>query len=251
MELWLVAVMLLSVRLGFALALAPGFTSIGVPAVVRVLLAFVLAALAVAGADKQLPPLGAFVSKPELLLVGIGAEAVVGTLCGMGSQVILAAFAFAGRLLDIQIGFGIGSIYDPMTRSSANVLAGLMSALGAVLFFAVDAHLALVALVMRSLEVLPLGAMPQFDDPMRLLTAAGTLFVLGLALAAPVVLALLLTDVAVGVASRNLPQLNVLVLSMPLKVLVGYTALAVSVTTWAVLTDRVFSLAGRILGDSP
>jgi flagellar biosynthetic protein FliR len=83
---------------------------------------------------------------------------------------------------------------------------------------------------------------------MRMLAAAGTMFSTGLALAAPVVLALLMTDVLVGMASRNLPQVNVLVLSIPLKVLVGYLVLAVSVSAWAPVAATLFDRVGDVLG---
>jgi flagellar biosynthetic protein FliR len=96
--------------------------------------------------------------------------------------------------------------------------------------------------------VFPLGVPPSFDDPMRMLRAAGVMFSAGLALAAPVVLALLLTDVFVGVASRNLPQVNVLVLAIPLKVLVGYLVLSLSVVAWAPVVDHLFGRVGNVLG---
>lgn len=246
---WLVAVMLLSVRLGVAVGTAPPFTAYGVPAFVRLLLVVALAALAAGGATVVPGQMQQLVDEPQRLLLAVGAEAFIGMMLGLGTHIVLAAFAFAGRLLDIQIGFGIGSVFDPVTRASANVMASLMSVLGVTLFFITDAHLALASLVTRSATVFPLGTMPTFDDPMRMLAAAGAMFSMGLALAAPVVLALLVADVLVGVASRNLPQVNVLMLSIPLKVLVGYMVLAVSVLAWAPVSATFFGLAGQVLGE--
>ncbi len=244
---WLLTVMLLSVRLGVAVGLSPALSSFGLPLFVRTALVFALAVL-VAGAVPASPGLEQLVEQPARLLEAVGAEAFVGMLLGLGVHVALAAFALAGRLLDVQIGFGIGSIFDPLTRASANVLATLMSVVGVTLFFLADAHLALASLVGRSAGEFPLGALPAFDDPMRMLVAAGTMFTTGVALAAPVVLALLMTDVLVGMASRNLPQVNVLVLSIPLKVLVGYLVLALSVTAWVPVVDTLFGRVGHVLG---
>jgi flagellar biosynthesis protein FliR len=245
----LVAVLLLSVRFGVAVGMAPPFTAYGMPSFVRLLLVFALAASVAASAGPHPDGLADLVDQPHRLLLGIGAEAVVGMLLGLGTHVLLAAFAFAGRLLDIQIGFGIGSVFDPVTRASANVMASLTSILGVTLFFVTEAHLALISLVSRSVQAFPLGTLPSFEDPMRLLSACGVMFSIGLALAAPVVLALLMTDVLVGVASRNLPQVNVLVLSIPLKVLVGYFVLAISVMAWAPIADSIFGMAGTVLGE--
>jgi flagellar biosynthesis protein FliR len=247
MTAWIVATLLLSVRLGVAVGLSPPFASYGLPALVRVALILALSAL-VAGAVAQQSGLEQLIERPQELLVAVAAEGFIGMALGLGVHVVLAAFALAGRILDVQIGFGIGSIFDPVTRASSNVLASLMSVLGVTLFFVTDSHLALASLVVRSIGAFPLGTWPSFDDPFAMLSASGLMFSAGLALAAPVVLALLMTDVLVGVASRNMPQVNVLVLSIPLKVLIGYAVLALAVTAWAPALDPLFGRAGDLLG---
>lgn len=244
---WLVAVMLLTVRLSVAVGLSPPMSSYGLPSFVRMALVLALAVLS-AGTTPLPEALGGLADDPAGLLGAAATEALIGMMLGLGVHVALAAFALAGRLLDVQIGFGIGSIFDPLTRSNSNVLASLMSLVGVTLFFVTDAHLALAALVGRSVLDFPLGGMPAFDDPMHMLVAAGSMFSTGLALAAPVVLALLMTDMLVGMASRNLPQVNVLVLSIPLKVLVGYLVLALSVSVWAPVAEPLFSHVGDVLG---
>jgi len=243
---WLLSVVLLVVRLTVALALSPALASYGVPGTVRMAIVMALATLTFAGRP-AVPEAEGWARDPSLLLVPVFAEALIGALLGFGVHVVLAAFAFAGRLLDLQIGFSIGSVFDPVTRTSANVLGSMMSLLGITLFFAMDAHIALVELVVRSVDLLPLGRMPEFDEPMRPLLAAGSLYALGLALAAPVVMALLLTDLAVGVASRNLAQVNVLLLAMSLKGIVGYVVLAASVLGWAPLARQGFSAMSAYL----
>ena len=99
-----------------------------------------------------------------------------------------------------------------------------------------------------SLEVFPLGRLPALADPLAVVAAAGAMFSFGLALAAPVAVALVLTDLFVGIASRNMPQINVLVLSIPLKVLISYFILALSVRGWAPIAERMFALVGDVLG---
>jgi flagellar biosynthetic protein FliR len=169
-------------------------------------------------------------------------------LLGLGVHVVLSAFALAGRLMDVQIGFGIGSVFDPVSRSSSNAMGALMSVLGVTLFFTSDAHIELARMVAMSTTLLPLGQLPDLADPLRPALAAGSLFALGLALAAPVALALVLTDLVVGVAARNLPQVNVLILSVPVKVMVGYLVLALSVVGWSPLVRRAFALVGDVVG---
>ena len=243
---WLVSVGLLTVRLTVALALSPALSAHGVPASARVALTVALAALTFAGRP-PLPGAADWVADPVRLVLPLAAEVFVGALLGLGVQVVLAAFALAGRLLDVQIGFAIGSVFDPVTRTSDNVLGSTMSLLGVTLFFVTDAHLALVQLVSRSIDVLPLGQWPALNEPMRPLFAAGTMFLLGLALCAPVAIALVLTDIAVGVASRNLPQVNVLMLAMPVKIIVGYAVLSMAVIGWTPLVRQGFDQATTML----
>jgi flagellar biosynthesis protein FliR len=236
---WIICVALLTVRLTVAVALSPALSAYGIPPAVRIVLTMVLAAVTFAY-HSPVPAASTWAADPALLLMPVLSEIAIGALLGLGVHVVLAAFALAGRLLDVQIGFGIGSVFDPVTRASSNVLGSMVSLLGVTLFFVTDAHLALAQLVAHSLDLLPLGELPALHDPMQPLLAAGAMFTLGLALAAPVAAALVLTDLAVGVASRNMPQFNVLVLAIPIKVVVGYFVLSLSVLGWGPLLQRSF-----------
>ncbi len=132
-------------------------------------------------------------------------------------------------------------MFDPVTGASSNVLGALTVLIGVTLFVLTGAHLQLAALLAQSIDAFPVGQLPALNDPMQLVLAAGSLFTLGLAFAAPVMVALLLTDLAIGVASRNMPQVNVLILAIPFKVIVGYLVLGLSVRGWAPLVEQGFS----------
>lgn len=244
---WAVCVALLSLRLTVALALTPALSTFGVPASFRVVLTLALAALTMA--YHELPPAAArWAESPEWLLAPAFAEVLSGVLLGLTVHIVLAALALAGRLLDVQTGFAIGSVFDPVTRASSNVLGSMAVLLGVVLFVVSDAHLQLVQLISRSIDLLPLGAIPTLNDPMRPLLAAGELFTLGLSLAAPVTIALLMTDLAIGVASRNMPQMNVFMLAVPVKIIIGYSTLAFAVIGWAPLLQRSFGRVASAVG---
>jgi flagellar biosynthesis protein FliR len=237
---WSLSVALLTVRLTVAIALSPALAAYGVPAMIRVALTIALAALTFAYRP-PVPAAAGWVATPGLLLVPVMAEVFIGALLGLAAHIVLSALALAGRLMDVQVGFAIGSVFDPVTRTSANVLGSLVSLLGVTLFVVSDAHLQLAQLVARSIDVLPLGELPALADPLRPLLAAGSMFTLGLAFAAPVAIALLLTDLAMGVASRNMPQVNVLILAMPVKVVVGYLVLAFAVVGWGPALEQGFA----------
>jgi flagellar biosynthetic protein FliR len=244
---WLGFVGLLSVRLLVALALSPPFTGFGVPASVRVALVFALAALSLAGH----PPATVAVhlsGDASALLLPVLAEVLIGGVLGLSVHVVMAALALAGRLMDVQIGFGIASVFDPVNRSSTNVIGMMTSLIGVVIFMVGGAHWQLANLIARSVDVLPIGVMPSLSDPMRPLLAAGSMFSIGLALAAPVAIALLMTDLAIAVTSRNMPQLNVFVLAVPIKVFVGFLVLMFAVRGWSPLLERAFEHVAVAIG---
>ena len=243
---WLATLLLLAVRLGAAVGLSPAWSAYGVPSTVRLALVLMLAALAT-GAAPAVSPAPALEPSARLF-EALGAELCVGALLGLGLRCAMGAFALAGRLLDVQVGFAIGSLFDPVSQAGANVFGALLGLLGVVLFFVGDAHLAMARMVTLSTAAFPVGAWPDWGDPLRLLAGAGVLFGLGLALAAPVSLALLLTDLALGLAARNLSQLNLLVLGMPVRVAIGTLVLALSLPAASPLVERILSLAADVPG---
>lgn len=244
---WCLSIALLAVRLSVAVALSPAFSAYGIPATVRVALILVLAMLTFAHRG-PVANAAEWAADPAKLVLPVLAEIFIGALLGLGVHLVLGALSLAGRLMDVQVGFAIGSVFDPVTRSSSNVLGPLLSLIGVTVFVASDAHLELAQLVAQSIDVLPIGELPTLHDPMQPLLAAGSMFALGVALAAPVSLALLLSDVAIAIASRNMPRVNVLMLAMPIKALVSYVVLAVAVLGWTPILRRSFSDMATLTG---
>lgn len=225
---WITRVLLLSGRIAALFLMTPLLYAMPVPASVRVLLAIALAvalALPFAGSPGAEPvPLGA-------LLQSFLQELAIGATLGLGVLMAFAGFTVAGRLIDVQVGFGIGQVFDPLTRTQVPVLTSVFTLLGVLLFFLVNGHHALLRGVAYSLERFPLGqawALEAAAGPV--LKQAAGLFTLGFALAAPIVLSLLLVEFALGVIARNLPQLNMFVLGIPVKIIAGLLALSI----WAV-----------------
>lgn len=228
-------VLLVSVRIAMLFIATPPFAGIPVPAVARVILIVGLAAGMVGGFNApavtlDLIPLAAAVLH----------EAIVGAAIAAGLFAAFSAFQFAGRLLDFQIGFGIASLVDLATRNNAPLLGTLLSMLAAIFFFSIDGHLALFRLLSLSLVKLPPGTGIGALDFGALAAQFGTCFSFGMILVAPVVLCLFLVDIGMSFMSRTMPQMNVFVMSMSLKVMVGLALLAITVPFAGGVIHRVF-----------
>ena len=234
---WVTAVLLCSLRLSALLLLTPILQALGLPARIRVLLIVLLSISLVSG--MQLAPASIPTDIPSLLGAG-ASEVVIGALMSFGVFVAFAALSFAGNALDLQIGFSIANIFDPITRSQSPLIAALFGMTAVVLFFTLDAHHLLLRGVAYSLERIPLGTAVVLPTPTTLAREFGRVFTLGLMLAAPVLFCLFLVELCLAVLSRNLPQLNIFFLSVPIKIVIGLSILAYMAGHFSALATKVF-----------
>lgn len=220
---WATSTLLLSLRLSAILLMTPVLHAFGVPVTVRVLLVLGLSAVISAGYTFPSSMLPADLGS---LLQAAVREIALGATLALGILLAFGAFAVAGRLLDVQIGFGIAQVFDPLTQTQVPIFTSIFNLVAALVFFLVDGHHALLRAVAYSLEQFPLGhPWPLREAIGPVLKQAGGLFALGFALAAPVVFCLFLVELALGVVARNLPQMNMLVLGIPVKIIAGLLAL--------------------------
>jgi flagellar biosynthetic protein FliR len=221
-ETWALSTVWLWARLGALFMFSPIFTVTKVPPSFVVLLTFVLAGLlnAAVGVRTAAPV------TPAVFVIGVFTEVALGALLGFALHCAFAAFSLVGRLLDMQMGFGMGAIFDPVTQSASPVVALAMSLFGVALFFGVDGHLAMIRGLMFSISAVPPGtAWPALTADV-VLRPVGAMFTVGVAIVSPVLFVLLMMEVALSITSRVLPQMNVFFVGVPAKILVGLVMLA-------------------------
>jgi flagellar biosynthetic protein FliR len=204
--------------------LAPLFSSQLMPPRVRGIVAVALAIGLVPVVARERIPLETF------QLAGlVGKELLVGLAFAFTLGALFAALSVAGTFLDTSIGFSFGSIVDPISGSSAAVLAQLYALIGVLVFIAIGGDAWVVQGLARTYELVPLDEFPSLGS-----LTAGTLgafvgiFVAAIQVAGPVLLALILTDAAFGMVSRVVPQLNVFAVGFAAKIVVGLLILAVT-----------------------
>jgi flagellar biosynthetic protein FliR len=239
------ATLLIATRLGALFLATPPFGAVAVPATVRFLLVLALAAALAPTVDARAAL--AAVAGPGALVAALASEAAFGAAMALGVALAFAAFQIGARLLDVQIGFGIGQVFDPSTQQQLPVLAGLAAPLALVLFVTADVHHALLRAVAAGLERFPPGTpWPLEAAAAPVFAQASAAFALGFALVAPVVLVLALVDLGLGVLGRNLPQMNLFVLGIPVKVVAGIAALSLWIAGAGPVVARVHAtlLAG-------
>ncbi len=223
---WLTATFLTSLRVTAMTAFLPIFGTGAVPGPIRIIWVLGLTATFTAA----LPALGAVpIHDLTSLLVAAVGEALIGGALAFGLLTAYAATQITGRVLDIQVGFGVASILNPSTRAMSSLLGALWGICALAAFLGLDGHLVMIRALGASLSSYPPGQFGLQVDGAALLGQSSAMFAFGLALAAPVMLLLLLADVAMAVMARTLPQLNVFVLSFPIKIVLGLSGLALSI----------------------
>jgi flagellar biosynthesis protein FliR len=244
--LWAYAAFLASIRLTLGIAMTPLFSMFGVPMLTRLVLMLVFAWFA-AGHAFALPVGPELPTSAAHMLADMSTEVAVGLLMALGVHAAFAVFTVAGGVIDIQMGFSLGAVLDPVSKAHAAVMGRGFSLLAVVLFFLTDAHHLLLAGIFQTFQLIPISGPVTVDGWMPVALGLSSIFSIGFAMAAPVVVALLLTDVVVGVVSRNMPQMNVLFLSIPLKVLLGLVVLSLSMRFMAPVVQQALMLPLTLL----
>lgn len=234
---WVTAVLLVSIRISALFLLTPLFAVAQVPVRVRVILTLAMAVLMVASLDLRsiMVPL----NLAQFFSAAI-VEFVLGAMLAFGVYAAFAAFLLGGRIIDMQMGFGVASLIDPATRSQAPLLGTVLNLVAVMVFFAIDGHHLIIRGLAFSLSQIPPGSpMPEIKMA-ALLAQFGGMFTYGLAIVAPVVFTLLLLDAGLGVMARTMPQMNVFIVSLPIKIMVGLIILAISMRYLSPVMKNVF-----------
>lgn len=187
-------------------------------------------------------------------VLSLAALALEGILTGLGFaftiSVLFAAVESASAFVDVISGFSFGSLVDPMSGGQGGVFAELYSVVGTVIFLVINGDAWVLRGISRTFQLVPLTSTPRLGSLVGgAANVFSTVFASALEIVAPVLLAMLITDVAFGVVSRVVPQLNVFAIGFPTKVIVAIVLVGVTlpfVANW--LSGQVSMSVGAALG---
>ena len=152
----------------------------------------------------------------------IANEAIYGIALGLIVVLIFSAVKVAGKIIERQMGFAMGATYDPLTGESADALSVLLEMIFILLFLSANGHHLLLLILSKSYDAFPAGSTPQIATLAEGIVVTGsTMLVAGLRLAGPMLAAFLLLLTVLAVFARIMPDMNILFISMPLRVGLG------------------------------
>jgi flagellar biosynthetic protein FliR len=200
------------------MAVAPVFSASGFNVRTRALFAVLIAALV--APSLPAPPVDSLLSGAGVLM-GIR-EIGVGLVLGFIVQMAFGAAVFAGQAISMTMGLGFAMAVDPQNGVQVPVISQLYVILATLLFLALDGHLLLIAAVVESYQLIPIGVAGLPVASLSAVVALGTMvFAGGILLALPALTALLLINVAFGIVTRTAPQLNIFAVGFPVTILAG------------------------------
>ena len=221
----LVGFILVLARVTPLFIVAPLFSSALIPTRVRGLVAV--------GISIGLTPIamhGQHVPSGTLPVAGLVIEGLlVGFAFAFSLSVLLAAVEAAGSIIDVVSGFSYGTLINPMNGESAAVMSRFYSLVGTMIFLVIGGDGWTIKGLGRSFELVPLTEAPRISSIVGGVEQVfSTIFTAALEIAAPVVIALLITDVAFGVVSRVVPQMNIFAVGFPTKVTISLLVVSAS-----------------------
>ncbi|MGP1675551.1 MAG: flagellar biosynthetic protein FliR [Burkholderiales bacterium] len=223
-------------RIMALIASAPVIGNAGVPASLKIALGLLLTVLV---APLVPSPPGIDPASAGGLLI-LAQQVLIGLAMGFSMHVVFHAAEMAGEFIGLQMGLGFATLYDASVPGMIPVIGQFLGVAVTLAFLAVDGHLLLISTLVESFRVLPLAALSSPSGLRDLAEWGSSIFSYGLALALPLLAALLITNLGLGVLTRAAPQLNIFAVGFPLTILVGFIGLTLVLPYFAPTLERVF-----------
>ncbi len=238
---------LLLLRLTGLLWIAPMFSSRSIPMSIRTAVLVVMTILLWPVAVAMPGAASAHVTASTMTT-----ELLVGLTLGLGAAVFIGAAEATGDMLAVQMGLSGANVVDPMSETQLPVLGQFLGLFVTVLILSSDGHVMILSALRGSLEVVaPGGSVDPSGGAFAVIRLGSTLLLLGLRFAAPVIAAMMIGNVTLGILARTVPQLNVLMAAFPIQIALGLFTLAVSLpliaSGFGAWPDQYGTLVERIL----
>ncbi len=226
-------------RIGAILFFGPVFNSRMIPTFVKIGLALLMTYAIYPFIPKisfQISKLG-IVSYFMLIFLEIGIGAIIGFL----SSFIFAAIQTAGQLIGFSMGLAIANVYDPITNEQVSEISHLQNIFALWIFLLLNGHHIYIKACVESFKFIPLAGFSLKANFFHLLINSGAeIFIIAVKIGIPMLLALFLVDVAFAIIARLAPQINILIVGMPIKIFVGFLFMMLSLPLFVFMFQKLF-----------
>lgn len=233
-------------RVSIVLFLLPFFGGNSIPKTVKAALTIVLAVAIwpYVKVDGALMP-----SSPWNIAIMILGEMVLGLSMGIAVHVMFSAIQTGGNFIGVQMGFSMVNVLDPLTGTNESITAHFLYMTAILVFLSLNGHLYLLSAMVDSFKHVPPGQLFISSKlTAQILTISKDLFILAVKVASPIIASIFVVDLSLALISKMAPQMNVLMLGFPLKILVGFFFLSMVFTVLSLyVEDYVAGLPSLML----
>jgi len=219
----------------------------GTPKILKGALGIILSFFVISGIDTSSL---LEISNNYTLISCIASEVLSGLILGFVTDLIFEAAKMAGSLMDGQIGLSMMNMMNPISKTNVTLLANVAYFFAAVIFFIIDGHHVLIKCLDASFDVLPIGKTIIYQDSFFLMLESFTeIFLIGVRIALPIILIVLLTDLCMALVSRTVPAINVMILGMPVRMTVGLIVFTLALPIFAKIIIYAFGTIPDMFSD--
>ncbi len=235
---WSAVFLLTFTRITAAIVPMPVFGARGVPSQTKIALGLLLSLIVLP--LTAVPPEG--VSTNLLVFASlVGAEVLVGLSIGIAVMHVFHGIEMGATVVGVQMGFSIGEVFDPLTGGRIATVDQFYRIVATLVFFAVNGHYLVIQSLLQTFDIVPAGSADlSLIAGDRVIPFFSALFIVALRISLPVVGTLILTDLALALVGRTIPQMNILVVGFPVKIGAGLLVMAASMPLMTAFMGSVF-----------
>ncbi|MCP4628774.1 MAG: flagellar biosynthetic protein FliR [bacterium] len=234
---------LVFLRVGAILMTLPVFESRSIPHLFKLALAFAVSLILFPILGLKPVPLAGSIFT---LAIGAAGEIMLGLVIGFSVKLIFAGIQLAGQMAGYQMGLAIANVMDPDQSQQVLLLAQFNNLVALLIFLTINAHYWFIRALTHSYRMIP-PLNVHFDGSLMeyLIEMSGKMFVISIQVGAPIIAALLVTSVVFGLMARTVPQMNVFIVAMPLKIGVGLLFIGFSLPYLSAFLKKIFNGLGQ------
>jgi len=231
-------------RVSIMIFMLPLFGARGVPSLWKIGLSMILAIV-------LMPTVPQGVKYPETaveIIISLISEAMMGLILALTVRMFFTAIQMAGHFMSFQMGFSMARAMDPQAEVQDSVLTELMYILAILMFFTLNGHHIFLRALASSFQTVPPNGIG-FDSSIAgiLVRISSDMFLIGLKLAAPMVIALFLSNLCLGIVARTVPQVNILMVGFPVNICLGFVFLIMTFANMSPFLTELFKNMGEAL----
>lgn len=248
LQTWLAAFFWPFVRVGALVLSAPILSSRQTPLIYRIGFVLVLTWVLV----PVIPPSPVVDAFSDAVFIMLLQQILIGVAMGFILQMVFAALIFGGQVIAYSMGLGFASMVDPQNGVQVPVISQFYLILATLLFLELNGHLVLIEILAQSFQTFPVAMTGISGNGLAEIVGwASRMFNAGLLMALPVVAALLLVNLGMGVIGRAAPQLNIFAVGFPISILIGFMLIWITLPdvmgNFSQLLDEALALLQRLL----